>query len=409
MLTAEMQLTALSCTNYKAFRERARIELRPLTILLGKNNAGKSTLARLPILLLHALSPKAEEHLALQIGHLEYGGVFSDLIHRRAPHGHIQLGAGLVHQGERLDIEVSVQNVIPRLADEYTVVSSWAARGAFDLRFEWEQSPAMPPVYRGEIQPRFVGLWPELPADGSTAWKQWHGRIGDMERNISYLGPVRAPIPRVCRVERVTRLGWHGENAPQMLDMDDALLAAVARWYEEHLEGWEVALDHAGSAFSVLLRRGRLNVNMADAGYGMGQVLPVVVQQCALGLHKAAASGLYIVEQPELHLHPGAHGALADLFASSAQTQGVRMLVETHSENFLLRLRRRIAEGLLDRAHVALYWVDELPDGASCIKPLEILTSGEIPGWPDEVFSEGYRDVAAMRRAAREAARSRGG
>lgn len=422
-----MELTALSCTNYKAFRERARIELHPLTILLGKNNAGKSTLARLPLQLLHAFSPKADTHLDLQLAHIEYGGVFRDLIHRHVPHGRVGLGAAFTHGGEQLEIETTIQNVVPRLEDEYTVVSSWEARGAVDLRFEWAQTPAMPPVYRchgrcpgrcpgrcdehddghGDSQPRFVGLWPEGLDDGPSSLKPWQTRIAELERHISYLGPIRAPIPRLCRIERTASLGWRGEGAPRMLAAEDALLAAVARWYEEHLEGWQVALDHAGSAFSVLLRRGRTRVNMADAGHGMSQVLPVVVQQCAMALSQAAAPGLCIVEQPELHLHPGAHGALADLFVSNAGRPGTRMLVETHSENFLLRLRRRIAERRLDRAQVALYWIDELPEGESRIKRLEILQSGEIPDWPAPVFSEGYHDVTAMRRAARAGASAR--
>jgi hypothetical protein len=405
-----MELTGISCANYKAFRERATLEIRPLTILLGKNNAGKSALVRLVLQLMQGFSSKAEDHLDLRVGHIEYGRVFRDLIHRHVPHGSISVGVRFADGAAQLEIEATIQNILPRLAEEYTVISQWEARGAVDLHFDWEQTPTMPPVYHGAYQPRFRGLWPRFPEgtppDSLQALAQWQSRADDLERQLSYLGPIRPPIARVCPVQRSTRLDWLGENAPQMLATDDALLAAVARWYHEHLEGWEVSIDQAGSAFEVLLRRGQTSVNMADAGYGMSQVLPVVTQQCALALQGAAAPGLYIVEQPELHLHHGAHGDLADLFAANAGHPGVRMLVETHSENFLLRLRRRIADGSLDRARVALYWIDELPEGASCVRPLEILPSGEIPDWPEGVFSEGYRDVVAMRRATRAAVAS---
>jgi predicted ATPase len=52
---------------------------------------------------------------------------------------------------------------------------------------------------------------------------------------------------------------------------------------------------------------------------------------------------LVIIEQPELHLHPSAQAVLADLFIKKSR-EGVRFLVETHSEHILLRLQRRIAE-----------------------------------------------------------------
>ncbi|OQY48068.1 MAG: hypothetical protein B6247_25630 [Candidatus Parabeggiatoa sp. nov. 2] len=51
-----MKLTALSFENYKAFSKRESIEVRPLTILIGRNNAGKSAISRLPLLIARALS-----------------------------------------------------------------------------------------------------------------------------------------------------------------------------------------------------------------------------------------------------------------------------------------------------------------------------------------------------------------
>ena len=54
--------------------------------------------------------------------------------------------------------------------------------------------------------------------------------------------------------------------------------------------------------------------------------------------------GIYLVQQPEIHLHPDAQAGLADFFIYLA-SYGVVTVVETHSEYLLLRLRRRLAEG----------------------------------------------------------------
>ena len=53
--------------------------------------------------------------------------------------------------------------------------------------------------------------------------------------------------------------------------------------------------------------------------------------------------GIFLVQQPEIHLHPDAQAGLADFFIALA-SQGVITVVETHSEYLLLRLRRRLAE-----------------------------------------------------------------
>jgi predicted ATPase len=82
--------------------------------------------------------------------------------------------------------------------------------------------------------------------------------------------------------------------------------------------------------------------NVADVGYGISQVLPVIVQ----GL-LTRPGGVYMVQQPELHLHPDAQAGLADFFLYLS-LYGIRVIVETHSEYLLIRLRRRLAEGKLD-------------------------------------------------------------
>ncbi|RZK67405.1 MAG: hypothetical protein EOO92_24265, partial [Pedobacter sp.] len=93
------------------------------------------------------------------------------------------------------------------------------------------------------------------------------------------------------------------------------------------------------SANEVELRVGRLPVsvegdddfvNIADVGFGVSQVLPIVV-----ALILAKPNQLVYVEQPELHLHPRAQVEMAKLLAEAAQ-RGVQVVVETHSSLLLL-------------------------------------------------------------------------
>jgi len=150
-------------------------------------------------------------------------------------------------------------------------------------------------------------------------------------------------------------------------------------------------------------------VNLRDAGVGLSQVLPVVVQH---ELDRAAGrtGGLDIVEQPELHLHPGVHGDVADLYIEAALRGSARFLIETHSENFLLRIRRRIAEGRnaegthLRPEDVAIYWVNDDPQARPRVQRIGLDEHGGVDHWPTGVFTEDLDEVRAIRAAQRDPA-----
>ncbi len=73
-------------------------------------------------------------------------------------------------------------------------------------------------------------------------------------------------------------------------------------------------------------------------------------------------------------------------------------LVETHSETFVLRIRRRVAEGALRPQDVALYWVDD--EGATTeVRRLYIDDHGHIEDWPDGWFDTAVQEVRAIHRA----------
>lgn len=106
-------------------------------------------------------------------------------------------------------------------------------------------------------------------------------------------------------------------------------------------------LDNAGQQMNVplfettLTEPDGLEVNLCDVGFGVSQALPLVVASVL-----TRQGTITIIEQPELHLHPSAQAELGDLFVRMSNA-GVWLLIETHSENLILRLRRRMAETAL--------------------------------------------------------------
>ncbi len=173
-------------------------------------------------------------------------------------------------------------------------------------------------------------------------------------RGIEMIGPFRQPPERRYAFAGfgTNKIGPSGEQAIDLLITEllirkgttQPLVTAVGYWLKalkladslkvrdaaKHLNLFEVNLK---------LSRGRIRTNLVDVGFGISQVLPVLVQGLLM-----RRGGIYVVQEPEIHLHPDAQAGLADFFIYLA-CQGVTCIVETHSEYLLLRLRRRLAEG----------------------------------------------------------------
>src|SRR5438128_1314151 len=86
------RLVAISCEGYKAFRQRERLAVRPLTILIGRNSAGKSALARLPVLLRRSLAARARGPLTFAGDDIDFGASFLDVVNDRVSTRPIGLG-----------------------------------------------------------------------------------------------------------------------------------------------------------------------------------------------------------------------------------------------------------------------------------------------------------------------------
>jgi hypothetical protein len=140
-------------------------------------------------------------------------------------------------------------------------------------------------------------------------------------------------------------------------------------------------------------------VNIADVGFGVSQVLPIVVALIA-----AEPGQLVYIEQPELHLHPRAQVQMAHLLAAAAK-RGVRVIAETHSSLILLTVQTLVAEGAISPEEVSLNWFERDAKGATQITLAEVDENGAYGPWPEdfgdvELTAQGaYLDAVARRHA----------
>ena len=129
---------------------------------------------------------------------------------------------------------------------------------------------------------------------------------------------------------------------------------------------------------------------LPDVGFGVSQLLPIIVQGLAL-----PEGGTLLIEQPEAQLHPYPQAQLADFFCSLVE-QGRNCIIETHSEALFRRLHLR---AMLDpelAAKIAVYFV-EPPDENGCSAPVLVPldAEGAVP-WPKGFLAESIQAHGAF-------------
>lgn len=420
-------LSRLSFENYRTFQRAEELFLAPLTVLIGRNGSGKSAISRLPLLLKRGISPDAQAPLELEFDGHDFGASFVDVVHNRVPTRTITLGATVSDGKASVDLRVGVGywsefqlQALRELrleADGQVLVDlEWNGQGdpvGAGLQYR-DRTPGGGDLPVG--QPRFTGmlvdwgltgLWStSLRIDILSAIECVRNALG----SLVYLGPFRDAPGREMRLPEATvrDVGLRGGLAARALASDwlrqgATVLGRVGEFYRDHLGGWVLDLERQGQSFSVVLHPPddpSVAVNLRDAGVGLSQVLPVVVQH-ELDRAIGRTGGLDIVEQPELHLHPGVHGDLADLYIEAVHRSAIRFLIETHSENFILRIRRRIAERSLRPADVAIYWINDDAHASPRVQRIGLDEHGGVDSWPKGVFAEDLDEVRAIRAAQR--------
>ena len=407
-----MELRHFSLERYKGYAERTDVELAPLTILVGPNNAGKTALAQAIQLLAGGLAASdrdAREPLPLESGGIRHGETFEDLVTGRSAHGNLRLSATLRDNGDELSLSATVQNVVPEGRKAERQISDWrlqnndgkivAERQGLGETSDYRitvpgQSPDLRPIaWRGLLpkQPHALAAWIGPQLDALETWAA----------GVRHLRCPRRLLPSPFRAaERASaNIGPDGRDTPLALAADDVLLESVRGWYRKTF-GVRIDIVAQGSYLDLVTGTPLRNDDMRieQAGRGLSHVLPVVVTALSA---RRAGPGVDVIEHPEAELHPAAHADIAEILLEHLAGAARPLIVETHSEMILLRARRWVAEGRLPAAHVLVYWVHTAPGRGSLLEKIGIRENGEMDTWPDGVFIENYEEVLAIRRAAR--------
>jgi len=459
-----------SLKNFKAWKNTGDIRFAPITVFFGPNSGGKTSLVQSLLLLKQTVdSPDRQNvlHLGDQKTPVDLG-TLSDILHAHKTDNKLDMDIewtlpgelklrDVIHdtryRGDSLAFHTRIGSrpdserpVVERF--DYALKQDQARQCGFSLQLETDSDGKKKLVYRLSAADydlkRTKGRgWPLPPPDKfygfpdeAVAYYQNTGFLPDLslelERLFSrlyYVGPLRG-YPRRSYVwsgEIPGHVGTQGERAVE------SFLAARQRFFnrgsrtrykpfEEVLARWmrDMGLIQSFEVRQIAPNRKEYEVNvrsasrmppvrLTDVGFGISQVLPVIVECFYVPAHS-----IVIFEQPEIHLHPGVQADLADLFIEAVQAReqgigdrGIQLIVESHSEHFLRRLQRRIAEEKIGPEQVAMYFCSTEKQKA-VLKELELDEYGNISNWPENFFGDEMGDLVAMTEAAMQRQQQKG-
>ncbi len=370
-----MVLRVISCEGYKAFNQPTVLEFGAITVIFGKNNSGKTTLARLPMFLAASLSDS--NFYALKSAGVNFGSSFNDLASAEQVHPRMTMSL----TWDESSIQATLQRVSsPEGKDRVVLVNltvdNTTVQRDITEAFEAESSTS--------------SVLDRLSAEQRSSLERHQKILHRVSASILHIPSARPNIEPAYRLRDPSN--WTVEELPYLMAADRSLVETTAEWMAEALHVQSLAVDYAGFAFRLAARERMTVINLAHAGRGSQSVLPVAGILSGVADERVKPA-LVIVEEPEVHLHPSAHGALADLAIRAAAR--AQVLVETHSENFILRLRRRISEGKLNPEELRLYYVNEDHQ----VDAITVNKFGGAEDWPRGVFESDVEEAEAIVKA----------
>jgi len=420
-------LTHLKLENFKIWRSTGPVRLAPITLLLGTNSSGKSSLIQ-SLLLIRQTVKSDDPGLDLDLGNPDAGdtvtmGQFKDLLCRhgadtettpatqvgiefRWQEGGEASASTLFSARYRKGKAGSAELEFLRLGQDAEGFSVQRRKpGIYRLTLGTQSKPlGQSADYRPERSFAFSAATLNKLGERADAIRPVGPQLLDELSRIIYLGPVRRLAQRdyVWAGRMPEHIGDDGSKAidaliasgvvwqqakrknPEQMPAEAELFTQAIRWLKEmNLADGLAVRGLGGSArYELMIEKDGEASNIKDVGVGVSQVIPVVVAALF-----AKPGHIVIIEEPESHLHPLAQSLLADLFAQISRQRKVQFIIETHAEHLFRRMQTLIAKQKIKPEEAAEYFIER--DGKTAkLRALDIDEVGRIRNWPPLFFGD---------------------
>ncbi len=446
-------LTRLRLENFKSWRDTGDIALKPITGFFGPNSSGKTSLFQ-ALLLMKQTADSSDRGIVFHFGDGRTPvdlGDFESVVHEHDTERSLKFSLGwnamreieipdlyakgTVAEGDEIRFEVEIreesigsgkslilEEMSYQIAGRRFGMRRLPGRMAYDVfargaDFDLSHRTGEANHYIRPSKFHEFPHWAEELFENHGFLFNFRYGLELLLDDLYYLGPLRAYPNRVYRrsgaqpidmgpagesvVDAILSSRERGERIGQSFNSS---LPAIDKYVAEWLKRLGLVHDFRVEAlaggrrlFEVKVRKSSdsAEVLLTDAGFGVSQILPVLVL-CFYAPEKSTV----ILEQPDIHLHPSVQANLADVFIDAWKKCNVQILFESHSEHLLHRLQRRIAEEEIREDDVGLFFCSTNGSGGSSISQLEVDQFGNISNWPKDFFGDQFGEIAAMSEAA---------
>ena len=435
-------LKELRIKNFRVFEEEVTLRLRPITVLIGRNSSGKSSLMRFLLMLQQSLDASVEPFL-LSEGTRTRLGEFSSLRNSKSRAVNLEFTMEFESRDVLRSRDIKLLEVLktarPRL-DPLTGQRTFSLP-AEDPTDEEVTEKVATVLLMGKVNYSRKGQFGKHAVSVTLDDHTIHKDSGDLrtadvkllrfpprsndpqaglERSLAdrLLEPIRYQIRSWQHLEAVRdestaviqsaaptteSVGQRGQSTlshlKRLLDTGGEAaafathhLAQVAEIEDVHFEK-----NGGGGVVRAFARNPRTGAStyLSNFGFGVSQALPIIVQGAI-----NPSSHLLMVEQPEAQIHPTAQLEMGQFFSELWTQRKVPSLIETHSSNILLRLKLMVSRNELPADAISVAYVHTDKDGRPIVTNLEIDSRGRLEkGLPLEFFGADIGESLKFRAA----------
>ena len=408
-------ITELRAQNFKSWQDTGTLQFAPLTGLFGANSSGKTSILQVLLMLKQTVERPPDWNEPLYFGNEESLvnlGNFDAVIH-----GHKQ----------DLSLGISVSWKLPIVKEIYLDLTNYlsfstsVAKKNENVELDYFIYEFGESLFRIGRNDQGYMLIPNRSGNSVSAdpfrcygvlnstgllepFLPLRNAFENLFSRILHLGPLREYPQHTYTWEgdHPKGIGQEGEKAISALlsgrirhlSIDKQILSWLQRL--ELIDSYDLRpISDTNQDYEFLVKKykGGPEVRLTDVGFGVSQVLPVLIL-----CYYAPEGSILILEQPEAHLHPKVQSELADVLIDVVKNRNVQIILESHSAHLLHRLQRRIAEEQMSADDTAFYFC-QINDGTSEIERLKVDEYGNIRNWPQNFFGDDMGDLVAKTKA----------
>ena len=369
-------ITQLDLRHFKCF-DLLHLPLRPLTLLSGTNASGKSSVLQ-ALVLLHQTMREHEWSLRLMLnGAAVQLGTVSDVVDK--VHGRHSCEIGLV------DEEISYTWMFTGERSEMSMTVKRVGSDGHEINDPTQLRYLLPPEATPSLAERLRNLT-YLTAERVGPREMY--KMEDLQ-----VAPVVGPSGEHAVSVLHSKRDEHVCDALALPDVSSKnLLQQVEARMRTFFPGCRlevVPVPHANAVTLGLRTSDDTNFHRpAHAGFGITQVLPIVVATLA-----ASREDILLIENPEVHLHPAGQALMGQFLAAVAQTE-VQVILETHSDHILNGIRRAVKAGQLPAKQVSIHFFQPRGAHESQVMSPVLDDAGNIDTWPEGFFDQFDKDMS---------------